>query len=127
MLINNNNNNNKIQKRTSHPEDFAVLESHSLKIKESKKIAKYLDLARELKKLLNMGNIVILIGTVLKGLKRGQKKFESRLHHYRDWTEESWRLEETSNESPPVKADEENYNNDNNDNKNNCMDVLNYK
>ena len=56
--------------------DFAVLTDHRAKMKESEKVDKYLDLARELKKLWNMRVTVIPIvdsalGTVLKGLKKG--------------------------------------------------------
>ena len=48
MIINNSNNNNK--KRICKIVDFAVLADHSIKLKESEKKDKYLDLARELKK-----------------------------------------------------------------------------
>ena len=57
--------------------NFAVLADHRVKMKESEKIDKYLDLARELKKLLDMKLIVTPIlfcslGTVFKNL--GKKK-----------------------------------------------------
>ena len=53
--------------------DFAVLADHGIKLKESEKKDKYLDLARELKKLWNMKVTIIPIvigafGTVTKGL-----------------------------------------------------------
>ena len=53
--------------------DFAVPADHRVKLKESKKKDKYLDLARELKKLWNMKVTIILIvisalGTVMKRL-----------------------------------------------------------
>ena len=56
--------------------DFAVLADHRIKLKESKKNGKYLDLARELKKLWNMKMTIIPIvigafGTVTKGLLKG--------------------------------------------------------
>ena len=56
--------------------DFAVLADHRIKLKECEKKDKYLDLARELKKLWNMKvtNIPIEIGafsTVTKGLLNG--------------------------------------------------------
>ena len=56
--------------------DFAVLVDHRVKLKESEKKDKYLDLTRELKKLWNMKVSFILIviggfGTVTKGLIKG--------------------------------------------------------
>ena len=53
--------------------DFAVPADHRIKLKECEKKDKYLDLARELKKLWNMKVIIIPIvigafGTVTKGL-----------------------------------------------------------
>ena len=67
--------------------DFAVPADHSGKIKESEKWDKYLNLARELKKLWNMSVTVILIvigslGTVPRSLKRGTKEREIG-----DWVE----------------------------------------
>ena len=41
--------------------DLAVLADHSIKLKECEKKDKYLDLARELKKLWNMKGIIIPI------------------------------------------------------------------
>ena len=61
------------KKRTCKIVDFAVLADHRIKLKECEKKDKYLDLARELKKLSNMQVTIILIligafGTVTKGL-----------------------------------------------------------
>ena len=65
--------NNRQKKRTCWTVDFAVLADHRIKLKESEKKDKYLDLAREFKKLWNMKVTIILIligalGTVTKGL-----------------------------------------------------------
>ena len=50
--------------------DFTVLADYRVKIKESKKLEKYQDLARELKKLLNLNLTVIpiVVGLVWFGL-----------------------------------------------------------
>ena len=61
--------------------DFAVPADHRINLKESKKIDKYLDLARELKKPWNMkvmtGPIVIsALGTITKGLLKGLEDLE---------------------------------------------------
>ena len=61
--------------------DFAVPADHRVKLKENEVINKYLDLARELKKQCNMKVTVIPIvigalGTVSKGLVKGQKDLE---------------------------------------------------
>ena len=61
--------------------DFAVPADHRIKLKESKKKDKYLNLARELKKLWNMNVITIPIvigafGTVTKGLLQGLEDLE---------------------------------------------------
>ena len=63
--------------------DFAVPAGHKIKLKESAKKDKYLDLARELekKKLWNMKVTIILIvigafGTVIKVLLKGLKDLE---------------------------------------------------
>ena len=63
--------------------DFAVPADHRTKPKESEKKYKYLDLARELKKLLNMKVTIIPIiigalGTVIKGLLKGLEDLEIR-------------------------------------------------
>ena len=49
------------KKRICQLVDFAILADYRVKINESEKIDKYLDLARELKKLWNMRFMVILI------------------------------------------------------------------
>ena len=61
--------------------DFAVPTDHRIKLKASKKKDKYLDLARELKKLWNMKVTIIPIvigafGTVTKGLLKGLENLE---------------------------------------------------
>ena len=63
--------------------DFAVPADHRVKLKENEKMDKYLDLARELKKLWNMKVKVISIvfgalGTVPKGLEKGLESLEIR-------------------------------------------------
>ena len=64
------------KKRICKIVDFAVPADHRIKLKQSEKEDKYLDLARELKKLLNMLVTIISIvigafGTVTKGLLKG--------------------------------------------------------
>ena len=76
-----NNNNNKKKKRTCRIVDFAVPADYRVKLKESEKNDKYLDLARESKKLWNMKVTVIPIvigafGTVTKWLVRGLEDLE---------------------------------------------------
>ena len=61
--------------------DFAVPADHRIKLKECEKRDKYLDLAREWKKLWNMKVIIIPIvigafGTVIKGLLKGLEDLE---------------------------------------------------
>ena len=46
----------KEKKKTCHLRDFAIPADHRVRLKESKKTDEYLDLARELKKLLNEGD-----------------------------------------------------------------------
>ena len=63
--------------------NFAVPEEHRIKLKESEKRDKYIDLARELKKLLNMKITVrpIVIGalrTIPEGLVKGLKDLKIR-------------------------------------------------
>ena len=74
IIINKKKNNSKIV-------DFAVLVDHRIKLKECEKRDKYLDLARELKKLWNMKVTIIPIvigpfGTVTKGLLKGLEDLE---------------------------------------------------
>ena len=63
------------KKRTCEILDFAVLADHRIKLEEKEKKDKYLDLARELKKLWNMVTFIpILIGafcSATKGLLKG--------------------------------------------------------
>ena len=61
--------------------DFAVSADHRINLKESEKKDKYLDLARELKKLWNMKVTMVPIligalGTVTKGLSKGLEDLE---------------------------------------------------
>ena len=61
--------------------DFAVLADHRIKLKECEKKDKYLNLARELKKLWNMKVTIIPIvicafGRVTKGLLKGLENLE---------------------------------------------------
>ena len=63
--------------------DFAVPADHRVKLKESEKKDKYLDLARELKKLWNMKVTIIpfvvgVFGTVTKGQEQGLEDVEIR-------------------------------------------------
>ena len=76
-----NNNQQKKKKRTCKIVDFAVPEDHKIKLKECERRDKYLDLARELKKLWNMQVTIIPIvigafGTVTKGLLKGMEDLE---------------------------------------------------
>ena len=71
---------NKI-KRICKIVDFAVPADHRIKLKESEKKDKYLDLVRELKKLWNMKVTIIPIvigafGSVTKGLLKGLDDLE---------------------------------------------------
>ena len=61
--------------------DFAVLADNRIKLKECEKKYKYLDLARELKKLWNMKVTIVPImisafGTITKGLLKGLEDLE---------------------------------------------------
>ena len=72
--------NNK-KKRICKIVDFAVPADHRIKLKESEKKDKYLDLARELKKLWNMKVTIVPIvidvfGTITKGLLKGLEDLE---------------------------------------------------
>ena len=69
------------KKRTYKIVNFAVPADHRIKLKECEKKDKYLDLARELKKLWNMQVTIIPIvigafGTVTKGLLKGLEDLE---------------------------------------------------
>ena len=71
------------KERTCQLVDFAVPADHRVKLKENEKMDKYLDLARELKKLWNMKVKVIPIvvgalGTVPKGLEKSLENLEIR-------------------------------------------------
>ena len=108
------------KKRTCKIVDFAVPTDHRIKLKESEKKYKYLDLARELKKLWNMKVTIIpfmigAFGTITKGLLKG-------LGGLGGWVEtiqtkallrKAWRLEETCchsnfSEKPLTNADVKN-------------------
>ena len=74
-------NNNQQKKRICKIVDFAVPADHRIKMKECEKKDKYLNLARELKKLWNMQVTIIpiVIGafvTVTKGLLKGLEDLE---------------------------------------------------
>ena len=65
--------NNQQKKRNCKTVDFAVPADHRIILKEIEKKDKYLDLARELKKLLNVKvtivpNVIGALGTITKGL-----------------------------------------------------------
>ena len=69
------------KKRICKTVDFAILDDHRIKLKECEKKDKYLDLARELKKLWNMKVTIVPIvigvfGTVTKGLLKGLEDME---------------------------------------------------
>ena len=71
------------KRKTCHLVDFAVPADHRVKMKEREKIDKYLDLARELRKLWNMRVKVIPIvigalGTIPKGLEKSLDELEIR-------------------------------------------------
>ena len=98
---------NNEKKRTCIIVDFAVPADHWAKLKENEKKDKYLDLARELKKLWNMKVTIIPIviyalGTVakiwlkgLEGLEIRRRLKPSKLLRYWDrpgYSEKSWRL-----------------------------------
>ena len=80
-LNNNQQKKKKKEKKTSKIVDFAVLDDHRLKLKECEKKDKYLDLARELKKLWNMQVTIIptvigVFGTETKVLLKGLEDLE---------------------------------------------------
>ena len=69
------------KRKTCKIVDFAVPADYRIKLKECEKKDKYLDLARELKKLWNMQVTIIPIvigafGTVTKGLRKGLEDLE---------------------------------------------------
>ena len=69
------------KKKTCHLEDFVIPADHRVKIKESKKINKYLELARKLKKLWNMRAMIVPIivstlGMIYKSLQRVLEELE---------------------------------------------------
>ena len=69
------------RKRICKIVDFAVPADHRINLKESEKIDKYLDLAKELKKLWNMKVTIVPIvidalGTITKGLLKGLEDLE---------------------------------------------------
>ena len=100
-------------KKTCKIVAFAVPVHHRIKLKECEKKDKYLELARELKKIWNMNVTIIPIligafGTETKGLLKGLEELEfdewrpSKREHYwqrSEYWEEYWRLEETSCQS----------------------------
>ena len=73
--------NNQQKKRTCCIVDFIVLADHKVKLKESKKRDKFLDLTWELKKLWNMQVTIIPI-VVIGALGTFTKGLVSKLHHY---------------------------------------------
>ena len=71
------------KKRTCHIVDFAVLADHIVKLKENEKKYIYLELARELKKLWNIKEMVIpvvigALGTITKELIQRLENLEIR-------------------------------------------------
>ena len=69
------------KKRTCRLVNFAVLADHRVKLKESEKSNKYLNLTRELKKPWNMKVtvipiVIVALGTVAKGLVQGLSDLE---------------------------------------------------
>ena len=75
------NNQQKKKKRICKIVDFAVPANHRINLKECEKKDKYLDLARELKKLWNMKVTIVPIvigafGTITKGLLKGLEDFK---------------------------------------------------
>ena len=74
-------NNQQKKKRICKIVDYAVLADHRIKLKDCEKKDKYLDIARELKKLWNMQVTIIPLvvgafGTITKGLLKGQEDLE---------------------------------------------------
>ena len=74
-------NNQQKKKKICKVVDFAVPADHRIKLKESEKRDKYLDFARELKKLWNVKVtiipiVIVAFGTVSKGLLKGLEDLE---------------------------------------------------
>ena len=74
-------NNKKKKKKNCKIVDFAVSANHKINLKENEKKDKYLDFARELKKLGNMKVTILPIvigafGTITKGLLKGLEDLE---------------------------------------------------
>ena len=72
---------NRNNKSNSNIVDFVVPADHRINLKESEKQDKYLDLAKELKKLWNMKVTIVPIvigalGTITKGLLKGLEDLE---------------------------------------------------
>ena len=67
----------KKKKKTCQLVDFTISTNHIVKMKENEKLNKYLDLARELKKLWNMK--VMVIPVVIGALGTIRQKLEKRL------------------------------------------------
>ena len=81
LIIINKKKKKKKKKRICKIVDFAVPADHRIKLKECEKRDKYLDLARELKKLWNMKVTIVSIvigafGTITKGLLKGLEDLE---------------------------------------------------
>ena len=108
------------KKTTCHQADFDIQGDHWVKQKESKKIDKYLDFARELKKLWKIKRTVIpiivrAIGTFSKSLEKRLQKLEkwkridphpqkNPLHSWAplEYLKECWRPEKTCCPSDPI-------------------------
>ena len=81
IIINKKKKKKKKRKRICKIVDFAVPADHRINLKESEKKDKYLDLAKELKKLWNMKVTIVPIvigalGTITKGLLKGLEDLE---------------------------------------------------
>ena len=112
----------KKKKRICKIVDFAVPADHRIKLKKFQKKDKYLDLARELKKLWNMKVTIIPIVIGIIGGRVETIQITALLRTARNW-EDSWRLEETcchsnSSERPSANADVKNSKGVNNDDNN---------
>ena len=71
------------KERTCHFTDVAVSADHRAQVKECEKLNKYLDLAREQKKLCNMKMtvipiILVTLGTIPKNMEKGPDEQEIR-------------------------------------------------